>query len=164
MNLEPITYDNLEPIRIPVTIGKTQYELRECDESGAIAVKSAALGGVELVTEEGKGNVIRNLGGSSLINITIVSQCLYENIGRATNEIADRWRKVTAERVRALPPKLVRELAKRANEISELDDPTDIESLRKQRDAIQKRIDKLEADLPNAEQEGGETTSASPTS
>jgi hypothetical protein len=161
VNLNPIVYENLEPIRIPVTIGKTQYELRECGEAGAIVVKQAALNGTEVVMEDGTENrIIRKLAGSAAVNATLVSECLYENIGPEEGAIIDRWRKMSLLRVQALSPKIIRQLAERANEISEIDAPDDLATLKKERDRLNIRIAKLEAEQPKNEQSAGATTSS----
>lgn len=175
--MEQVKYDTLEPqVILEMTVtrptgGETRYELREADASAAKVYRMASMAGVEMEMGDGETKVIKHIQGIAAVESLLVSECLFECIGPETDKdgnpkagAPDRWRKVGLLTLTKWKQPVVKMLHDRCKAASELDERDDLPALLKQRAALQKRIDKLEANLPNAERASGETTSASPTS
>lgn len=128
-------FNDLSVIEIPVSISGKKYVLREADEETAAIYNNARLKGIPVKDSEVVG-LPEDVGG---IQSLLVSCCLFhlDNNGKATSQHVDR------DIVKRWPSKVVKPLFVKAKEISELDDKSDLKSLEKQRNDLDKTIRNL---------------------
>ena len=110
---EPLEFPGLEPITVPVTIGKKKYSLREASEEAVIAYKDAITSATQ-IDGQGKPQRITGISGSESI---LVSKCLFE-LYEVGGEVKER--PVLLSTVRSWPSRVVRPLFDRIQAISEI--------------------------------------------
>ncbi len=132
-----IDFGDITPIVVSVTINQERYELREATGDVACRYRNALLKCTQL-GPEGKPQKIE---GMADIEPFLVSMCLFKENGAAVN----------AAVVRAWPSHVLKKLFETAKEISKLDEDETVESLEKQKAAIEKQLAKLrEGNDPNS--------------
>ncbi len=130
---EEIDYSNLEPIQIPVKVGKKQYILREASGDAHVQWRNA-IDAATVYNEDGKRSGYKNLAD---VEPFLVSLCLVE-IGENGAVSA-----VTANEVRGWPQRVIKRLHDKVNEISEFNDDETEASLNKQLADINRKLAKF---------------------
>lgn len=135
MSHEPIVFDDLAAVEIPVSIPnkdgvKEDYILQEASGDAACKYRNAMLACTQL-GPEGKPSQIR---GMADIEPLLVSLCLF------TSE----RKPVQLGIIRSWPNRVQKKLFDKIKEISDLDESEDRDSLVKQRKAIDKQIAEIE--------------------
>jgi hypothetical protein len=108
--IDPIVWDEVALIEVPVTIGNTKYVLREADVDVACKYKNALMGAV-FARESGTGTT--NIAD---VEPLLVSLC----ISYGNNGAKDDHTPVPLATVRSWKPALVEKLADRVKKISKL--------------------------------------------
>lgn len=142
MSVEAIVFEekDLEPIVVPVTIGKKEYELREADEDTAVKYRNASISGVTW-GQDGSATKMENIGD---VEPLLVSLCLREVVKREGGTTT--YRPVTVQNLLKWKPKVVRKLFETAKEISNLNEEDTEEGLVKQIADLQQRLARLRED------------------
>lgn len=125
-NLDPIVFDDIEAISIPVTIAGRSLFLREASGGTVVKYRSALLKGMTLGAD-GKPSQVPNAADAEPV---LVAGCLVDDKGVSVGETF----------VRNLPNKRMKVLFDRAKEISDVDEEVTIESLEKQIQKLQNQI------------------------
>lgn len=113
-------------------IGQTEYVLKEASGEAAIKWRNAEQACYEYGSE---GNISKITGLAETIPL-LVSMCLFERNGQGDKP-------VTIGQVKAWPDRIQQQLYQRAKELSNLDQPANLDALIKQRDRINERIANL---------------------
>lgn len=111
MSTEPIVFDSLTPVEVPVTIAGESYTLREATGETAVQYRDAMLACTTL-GPEGKPTIISGLAG---VEPLLVSLCLYDSIDHLVPEAT----------IRSWPARIQKALFERAKQISDLDEGED---------------------------------------
>jgi len=125
---EPMVFEDLVLIEVPVTIGSEQYMLREANGDAACKFQNARVARYEY-GEDGK--LIR-LRDTADLEPLLVSLCLF---------MADGATPVSETTIRSWPARVQGQLFDRAKEISSIDEADDLPSLEKQLAQLQRRVD-----------------------
>lgn len=104
--IDPIVFENIALIEVPVQIGDAKYTLREINGSGARQYQNEILENTEL--EDGKVVRIRNMAG---LDALLASLTLFD----------DKDQLVPISLILTWPPRVISTIAERSREISELD-------------------------------------------
>jgi len=127
---EPMVFEDLALIEVPVTIGGQQYVLREANGDAACKFQNARVARYEY-NDEGKLVKLRDMADLEPI---LVSLCLFKQ---------EDMSPVPEAVIRSWPGKIQGKLYDRAKEISGLDETEDLATMEKQLVNLQKRIDKM---------------------
>jgi len=127
---EPMVFEDLALIEVPVTVGGQQYVLREANGDAACKFQNARVARYEYNDE---GKLVR-LRDTADLEPLLVSLCLF---------MQDGVTPVSEATVRSWPGKIQGKLFDRAKEISSIDEPEDLATLEKQLVNLQKRIDQM---------------------
>jgi hypothetical protein len=111
-NVQPMVFDDVEPIEIPVSIKGKSYILREASESAAARYKNAQLKAMKR-SESADGSSVTNLDGIAETELLLVSVCLFEKTETGEKTVDTNW-------LKTLPHRVVAPLFQRAEEISGL--------------------------------------------
>lgn len=114
-----------------VTIGGQQYVLREADGEASTRYANARLKYTEV-----QGDRVVAVDGMADTEPLLVSMCLFTPDGRPVPLVV----------IRKWPGRVQRSLFDRAKRISDIDQPMDLDALKKARDVIDRRIKELETD------------------
>ena len=127
---EPMVFEDLARIEVPVTVGSQQYVLREANGDTACKFQNARVARYEYNDE---GKLVR-LRDTADLEPFLVSLCLF---------MQDGVTPVSEVTIRSWPGKIQGKLYDRAKEISGLDETEDLATLEKQLANLQNRIDKM---------------------
>lgn len=127
---EPMVFEDLALIEVPVTVGSQQYILREANGDAACKFQNARVARYEY-NEEGKLVKLRDTADLEPI---LVSLCLFMQDGTTP---------VSEVTIRSWPGKIQNKLYDRAKEISGLNETEDLATMEKQLANLQKRVDKM---------------------
>lgn len=111
---DPISFDDLTPIEIPVKLAGVSYTLREASAGAASKWRNFLLRSTKL-SKEGKPVSIEGLADSEIL---LVSLCLFR---------ADTGKPVSTSTVATWPSKIVKVLFEKSKQISGLDEKPDEE-------------------------------------
>lgn len=144
MSREPLDFSDLTAIEEPVPIGKDNFILKEASGDVAIKHRNAIIACSKMT--DGK---ITGIKGLPETETKLVSMCLFWNCPE--NEKLHN-KEVSEAIIRSWPQRVQKALYKRIKDISEMDDDESLESLIKQRDELNKKIDQLQEDKLKNEQ------------
>jgi hypothetical protein len=120
--LEPIIFEDITPIEVPVTYGAKSYILKEAGEGAACRFRDAVLRAHRL--KDGK---LTGMEGIPHVEPLLVSMCLYERVNGAKGQQSHDVL-VSLATINTWKPQFVSKLFKRAKEISglneDVEDPT----------------------------------------
>lgn len=133
--MDEFRFEDLEPISIPVTIGKNIYTLREASSDDACKWRKHLFRSSKM---EG-GKPVMSLDSISDSEPLLLSYCMYESYTDKFGTAKER--KVDLQVVRSWPNRIVRPLFEKAKEISALDEQEETE------EQITKKIEDLNAKL-----------------
>jgi hypothetical protein len=149
--LDPIIFtdEDLQPIEVPITLGKDKYWLCEASEDSVVQFRNAQMRGTQFDMQDGKVKVT-GMDGMADVEPLLVSLCLFEDDGSgpSSDKHSRPGEPVSEYTVRGFKPKIVSALFARAKAISGLDADESEESLLKQRDEIDKKLAALKASSP----------------
>lgn len=137
--MEPLVFESLEPIQVPVKLGTKDCFLQEASESGASRYKNAALKGTK-VTENADGSKHASVDGVSETEVLLVSLCLFEKTENGGHKNVD------LSFLKTLPHRIIRPLFEKAEEISGLKRKETKDELRKRLKEIQDKLAKYDAE------------------
>lgn len=147
--MDPIEFESLDIIEIPVTLAGQQYVLREADGNAATVYKSAVVRSIRMV--DGKTSGIS--GELPAADLALLASCLFLVSEKGKVPVAQKL-------IASWPGRVSKALAERCKTISELNPVETKESLTKQLEQIKEKLAKLEGpSLPKDEQ--NDTTSGS---
>lgn len=167
--MDPIIFNQLDPIQVPVKLGNTWYILLEASGGAAVQYRNAVLRSQRM--DDGK---LAGFDGLADAEPFAVSLCLYKAIHegnqadgkpklklpRDKDDNPDPAHLVPEATIRGWNNRVQKVLFERLQEISELDDKGDEAGLVKQIDQLQKRLDRLREDAPKNGQHS--TTAGTP--
>ena len=132
-NKEPMIFDSLEPIIIPVKLGDKWYCLREASESVSCKFQNARLAAARF--NDGK---LIGVQGAADVEMVLVQGCLFEVKITHPNGDPDlsALGAVAMGFVGGLKASIVKQLYQRALEISNLDDKETLESIDEKIEAL----------------------------
>lgn len=133
---DPIVLEDLEPIRISVTIGKKKYVLREASEDAACKYRNASTNCARM----DNGRVTGISGPIADVEPILVSLCLFEVYEHQREQ---KERPVTLQQVRSWPARNVKPLFDRIIEISGLREEEDVEALERRIETDRERLASL---------------------
>ena len=140
------TEDDLRPTEIIVSLGTRKFVLRSANGDAAIKYKNAL---IKRVTFGSEGNA-QKVDGLADVEPLLLVWCMRECVLDAEGEPKPgEFIKMSPnlDDVRSWPPKVITAYHTKITEISEMDEEDDtIESLTQQKEAIKKKLAKLEAD------------------
>lgn len=149
-----IDLSNLMPIEVPVKLvkrpdGKHSHILVEASHSAAKQYRSASLSGAEMfMPTGGEGSTLKKMEGMARVESLLVSLCLFEVY--TNGDGSDHRKPVKLEWVDSLLDRQVKPLFDKIKEISpSLNEGEDLPALLKQRDLLDRRIERLRAADPN---------------
>lgn len=142
--MEPLVFDDIAPVEIPVKLKGKDYVLREASESGAAKYKNAQLKAMKQ-SESADGNKTTNIDGMAETEALLVSICLFEKTDTGEKNVDIAF-------IRTLVHRVVEPIFNKAEEISGLKKKKTKEELIKTIKESQVEIIKL-----NKEQSTGET-------
>lgn len=140
--MEPMVFESLEKIEVPVKIAGKDYMLTEVSESGAAKYKNAQMSSTRVV-EGADGNKHATVSGLSDTEGLLVSQCLFEvtaNNGRKSVEL---------NIIKTWPHRITKQLFDKAEEISGLGVKETEETLKKRLKDTQEKLKKLYPTSPS---------------
>lgn len=116
--LEPLVFDSLEPIKVPVKIGATEFILTEASAGAGIDYRNRIMRAAKIKPEtlgtDGKGIQIESLGDMASVESLLVSRCLFRKpAGENQTPIP-----ICEDDVRAMPGQVVSALFKRIKLLS----------------------------------------------
>lgn len=118
------------PVELPVTVGDSEYILREASEEVAVNYRNKSMD-CTMFNEEGKPIGVKGLAD---VEVLLVSKCLFTK-GNTS---------VPASTILSWPARTVKALFVKVREISGFDDEEETEeSLHKQQEEIEKKLKKL---------------------
>jgi hypothetical protein len=141
--MEEFRFEDLEPIAIPVTIGKKAYILREATGDDACKWRKYLFRSTKM---EG-GKPIMSMDTLADSEPLLLSYCMHEEYADKNGETKER--KVDLQVIRAWPNRVIRPLFEKAKAISALDEQEQTE------EQIVKKIEELKEKLTNI-REGSE--------
>lgn len=127
---EPMIFDDLTPVEVPVTVGAKQYVLREANGDAAVKYRNAMLACTQ-ISQDSKAVSIR---GMADLEPFLVSLCLFDAQGKS----------VTKNEILSWPSRVQKALFARAKTISGLNEEDTVESLKKEQKIIEEKLVKLE--------------------
>lgn len=141
-NLEPMTFDSLTLVEVPIKIGDKDFILREASGEAAVAWRNARTNAIKIVN--GKPVGAKDMAS---VDPLLVSLCLFDSEGNGVPlptilGWADRVQKQLYERVKLI------------SDLSELGEG--VEALKEQRKLLDEQIALMEGSAKNSE----ETTEA----
>jgi hypothetical protein len=142
------------PIEIPVTVGKAKYFL--CEAMGDVAAKYENRKVSNMKLDNGKPVSVMNTGDLAPF---LLSLCMFYPSEDGTK--ADRTKPVNPVTIRGFKSKTMRTLFDKARKISDIDQPTTIDDLKKQIKELTSQLKDLETEGTPAKNEQGETTDGS---
>lgn len=128
--MQPIDFSDFSVREVPVVFPNKSYVLREASGAIAAAYRNESL----KCTQFGTDGKVTSVEGMADLEAKLVHYCLMEGDQR-----------VPLDTIRAWPERYVKQLFAMAKEMSGLDEET-LPSLKKQRDDLNKKIAKLEAE------------------
>lgn len=140
--MEPLVFESLEPIEIPVKIAGKDYVLREAGEAFASKYQNALMSSTKVV-EGTDGNKSATVQGISDTEALLVSLCLFE-IGQNNSKV-----NVNVNTIRTWPHRVVKPLFQKAEEISGLGANETEATLLKRLKDTQDKLNKLIASKPS---------------
>jgi hypothetical protein len=141
--MEPLVFESLEPIEIPVKIASKDYVLREAGEAFASKYQNALMRSTKVV-EGTDGNKSATVEGISDTEALLVSLCLFE-VGQNNSKVS-----VNVNTIRTWPHRVVKPLFQKAEEISGLGANETEEILRKRLKDTQDKLNKLVLSKPSS--------------
>lgn len=150
-NQEPIVFDDITPIEVPVSIGGESYVLREASGEASCRYNNARSNCTKFVSGEFAGVS----GPIADAEPRLVADCLFK-ISRTADGKAI-YSKVEEKTVRSWPARVQRALFQRAKEISRLDE-TDEETAEK----LRERLAKIEEERAEPKNSLSDTPAGSP--
>lgn len=116
-----------------LTIGKVDYILREASGEAGTKYRNAD----SACYEYGPNGNISKVTGLAETGPLLVSLCLFERVGN---------KPVPIEQIKAWPDRVQQDLFRRAKELSNFDQPVNLDAMIKQRDRLNERIASFEKD------------------
>lgn len=142
------------PIEIPITVGKAKYFL--CEALGDVAAKYENRKVSNMKLDNGKPVSVANTGDLAPF---LLGMCMFYPSEDGTK--ADRSKPVNPLIIRAFKSKTVRTLFDKARKISDIDQPTTADDIKKQIKDLTSQLKELEESGTPAKNEQGETTDGS---
>lgn len=136
--MEPLVFDDIAPIEVPVTIKGKSYVLREANEAASARYKNMQFKAMKLA-EGIDGSKTSSIDGMAETEALLVSLCLFEKTENGGEK------NVPLEEIKRLPHRVIEPLFKRAEEISGLQNKETKEDLVKKIKECQAKIAKLKA-------------------
>lgn len=136
--MQELNFDDLSLRKVPVTIAKVAYELREATGAAAAAYRGAMMEGSSL----GDDGAFRMGSGAQEAGCLLISRCLFRK-GESPDGLATLT-PVSPDTAMGWPDRIVRPLVEAIKEISGMEETEDLDTLRKQRDKLNERVRKLE--------------------
>lgn len=154
MDLDPIVFDDITPIEVPVKVGQLEFVLREATGESAVKYTNAKLKRLSLGAD-GKPSSFAGMGD---LEPYLVSLCLF-TAKRERPELNNQ--PVHEADIRAWPHKIQKKLFDIAKQISEIDQDQSKDDLEKIIADAQKRIAELDAKDSKAKNEQSDGTDGS---
>ena len=165
---QPMSFPDVAPIEIPVTIGDKKYVLTEASEDAAVKISNARIEAARF----GETGTLSHVKGAADVEPLTVSLCLFEANQKTGELVRDKegfpQGAVSLGFVRhRIKPHIVKELYDRAIAISRLEEKETVTSLDKKITELQKKRLKLieeqkKGSDPKDPPEGTESSSALP--
>lgn len=137
-NKEPMHFETLDPIQVPVTIGTKKYILQEASEAVAVKFNNARLEAARF--NDGK---LSSVKGAADVEPLLVHGCLFEVMSKENEPLKLGF--LAKGFIDGMKASIVRELYKRALEISGLEDKDTIETIDKKIEQLQQQRSQLVA-------------------
>lgn len=128
---QEMVFDDLEPIEVPITIGKRKLILREADEAASVAWRNCQIRSARMV--DGKFVGMGDLANSEPL---LISKCLRD---ASTNK------NIPIEEINRWKSRVVKSLFDRLSKISELDTMDTVEQLEKRITEDTEKLKRLKA-------------------
>lgn len=144
--MEPLIFDDIAPVEIPVRVGSRSYILREASEAAASQYKNAQLKAMKLA-ESADGSKHSSIDGMAETEALLVSLCLFEkteNGGERTVPILE---------IKKLPHRIIKPLFEKAEAISGLQNKETKEEIVKKIKELQGKLQKTNAEERTEESE-----------
>lgn len=146
MSHEPLVFDDITLIEIPVTVGEKKYVLREASEGVATKYRDAQIA-TTVLGETGKPRTVTGMAETEPL---LVHWCLFIPVletGEYVRTSSEGYKvksNVPLGTVKSWKPSIVKALHKKIHEISDLTEDTSLKDLVKQKAELDKRIQELE--------------------
>jgi len=113
---DELVFDDLEPVEVPVTIGKRKYVLREASEGAAVKFRNVSMRGARMDTE----SKVVTLGEVAEAEPVLVAACLcpVDGTGKVRYDPGGNPITCTLQQVLAMRPSTVKALFAKVKEIS----------------------------------------------